>query len=133
MGVVWAVASLGLLAGVDLLVVPLVKEAGGGTDANASIEICSAMIVVCDVSSWFLARCVRLCSSLSGCFSDAAACAVVVCVAVVGNAIGVAEPFVFVFGEVDTLLSMRFDIDAVSLKGTFVWVALLMACAGLPH
>ena len=39
MGVVWAATSLGRLAGVDLLVVPLVKEAGGGTDASASIEI----------------------------------------------------------------------------------------------
>ena len=55
MGVVWAATSLGLLTGVDLLVVPLVKEAGGGTDANASIEICSASIVVCNVSSWFFA------------------------------------------------------------------------------
>ena len=133
MGVVWAAASLGLLTSVDLLVVPLVKEAGGGTDANASIEICSAMIVVCNVSSWFLARCVWLCSNLSGCFSDAAACAVVVRAAMVGDAIGVAEPSVSVSGEVDTLLSLRFDTDAVSLKGTFVWVALLMACAGSPH
>ena len=133
MGVVWAAASLGLLTGVDLLVVPLVKEAGGGTDANASIEICSAMIVVCNVSSWLLARCVRLCSSLSGRFSDVAACAVVVCAAEVGDAIGVAEPSVSVSGEVNTLLSLRLVTDAVSLKGTFVWVALPMTCAGSPR
>ena len=133
MGVVWAATSLGRLTGVDLLVVPLVKEAGGGTDANASIEICSAMIVVCDVSSWFLARCVRLCSSLPGCFSDVAACAVVVCAAEVGDAIGVFVPSVSVSGKVDTLLSLQLVFDAVSRRGAFVWVALLMNCAGSPH
>ena len=129
----WTAASLGLLTGIDLLVVPLVKVAGGGTDANASIEICNAMIVVCNVSSWFLARCVRLCSSLSGCFGDVAAYAVVVCAAEVGDAIGVVERSVSVFGEVDALLSVRLVADAVSLRGTFVRVALPMASAGSPH
>ena len=104
MGVVWAATSLGRLAGVDLLVVPLVKEAGGGTDASASIEICSASIVVCSVSSWFFARCVRFCCNLPGCISDVAACAVVVRAAEAGDAIGVVEPSVPVYGEVNTLL-----------------------------
>ena len=133
MGVVWATTSLGRLTNVDLLVVPLVKDAGGGTDANASMEICSASIVVCNVNSWFFARRVRLCSSLPGCFSDVVACAVVVRAADAGDAIGVVETSVPVSCEVDTLLSLRLVTDAVSLRGTFVWVALPMACAGSPH
>ena len=62
-----------------------------------------------------------------------AACAVVVCAAEVGDALGVAEPSVSVSGEVDTLLSLRLVTNAVSLEGTFVWVALPMTCAGSPH
>ena len=62
-----------------------------------------------------------------------AACAVVVRAAEAGDAIGVVETSVPVSGEVDTLLSLRLVTDAVSLRRTFVRVALPMACAGSPH
>ena len=49
-----------------------------------------------------------------------AACAVVVCAAEAGDAIGVVETSVPVSGEVDTLLSLRLVTDAVALRRTFV-------------
>ena len=62
-----------------------------------------------------------------------AACAVVVCAAEASDALDVVETSVPVSGEVDTLLSLRLVTDAVSLRRTFVWVALPMTCAGSPH
>ena len=47
-------------------------------------------------------------------------CAVVVCAAEAGDAIGVVETSVPVSGEVDTLISLRLVTGAVSLRRTFI-------------
>ena len=71
-----------------------------------------------------------MCSSLSGCFRHAAAYAVVVCVTDVGDAIDVAEPSVFVSGEVETTISLLFNSAIVLFTRIFICDNFLMACAG---